>query len=515
MPGAVGSCSQKAFVLRGKKKKCKTFAIFFRSPYKYALVAIISAKEILLSRLRIALIESGASSTHIFSRTYLPRIGLPTLGAILKGLGYECDLWFESISPVPEAELRNYDIVGIGSITSTVPRAYRLADSLKGTGPVVVMGGTHSTFMPEEALDHCDYVVLGEGDNTFPALIAALEKKEPLQDIKGLAYRLPSGDIHFTGKAAETDFSKLPSPDFTLSPQIKPGKIPPIITSSRGCPHDCTFCSVTAVFGRKYRFKSNDQVIDELRPIQHRSVCFGDDNFFANTKRTKSLLKDMIDKDAVPLRWSGEMAVKAGLDEELLKLMQETRCRIVYVGVESVDPETLKKYGKAHQIEATTKCIQNLHRYGIGIHAMFVADLDETPESIHKIVDYAIETDIDTIQICSLTPFPGTQSYAEQRGKLLHRDWHYFDGMHVVVQPNRCSAYEMQMGIVNELQRFYSIPSVLGAYRRGRGWRVKYRAGGHYLMKKWVRENREYLHRLQNGFYPLQVNEELLAGCSA
>lgn len=480
----------------------------FHKAYTYG---IWNAEEAVLSRFKIALVESGTCSTHIFSRTYLPRVGIPTLGAVLKDKGYECEVWFESKSPIPEDKLKSCNIVGIGSITSTIPAAYRMADSLRGAGPIVVMGGPHVTFMPEEALDHCDYVVMGEGENIFPELVSALENNEQTHDIKGLAYRLPSGDIHYTGSAGEVNFYSLPSPDFSLSPQIKSGRIPPIITTSRGCPHGCTFCSVTTMFGRKYRFKSNDQVIQELQPVLDRSICFGDDNFFANPRRTKSLLRAMISQGAVPLRWSGEMAVKAAFDEELLQLMQQTRCRIVYVGIESVDSGTLESYGKAHQIEATRQCIENLHHYGIGIHGMFVVDLNDTSETIRKIVDYAIETDIDTIQICSLTPFPGTQSFQDHRKRFLHQDWQYFDGMHVVAQPNACSAYEMQMGIITQLKRFYSMGRVLGAYRKGRAWRIKYRAGGHFIIQKWIRENREYLMRLQNGFYPQPAHGELLA----
>jgi len=456
-----------------------------------------------LNRFRIALVESGNTSTHVFSRTYLPRAGIPTLGAILKNLGFQCDIFFESMSPIDEEKIRSYDVVGISSITCTIDEAYRLADSLKRTGNIIVMGGPHVTFLPAEALGHCDYVVLGEGDKTFPALVAALEKNESPHEIRGLAYRLDGGGIQNTGKSDVVDFAGLPSPDFSLAPQIKPGKIPPIMTTSRGCPHNCTFCSVTAMFGRKYRFKSSEQVIDELRPVNHRSVCFGDDNFFANPHRTKSLLKAMISNDSVPLRWSGEMAVKAAFDEELLGLMRDTHCRIVYVGIESVDPDSLKRLGKAHEMEMTTQCIENLHRYGIGIHGMFVVDPDDTPETVENIVDYAIETDIDTIQICSLIPFPGTKSYNEHLGRLLHRNWRYYEGMHVVVEPKHCSAYDMQMAIVRQMLRFYSIKRVIRAYRKGRGWRVKYRAGGRYLMRKWVRENARYIKDLKLGVYSL------------
>ena len=466
-----------------------------------------------MNKFRIALVEAGTSSTHVFSRTYLPRTGLPTIGAVLRNLGYECEVWFESLSPVDIDKLKGFDVVGIGSLTTTITHAYRLADSLKKTGgPIVVMGGPHATFMPEEALGHCDYVVRGEGEEAFPALIAALENNQAVEGIAGLAYHLESGEKRVNEPGRPVDLASLPSPDYTLSPQVNSGRFPPIITTSRGCPHDCSFCSVTAVFGRKYRFKENDQVIDELRPVLDRSVCFGDDNFFANPKRTKSLLKEMISKDAVPLRWSAEMAVKAAFDEELLLLMHATRCRIVYIGMESVDPETLKRYGKAHEIELTARCIENLHRYGIGTHGMFVVDAEDTPDTVRRIVDYAIATDIDTIQICSLVPFPGTRSYREYSDRLLHRDWQYFEGMHVVVRPKTCSAYDMQMAIVNQMKRFYSLSRVIGAYRKGMSWRIKYRAGGYYLIRKWARENAGYIDRLKNGHYPSPRPETVLAG---
>jgi radical SAM superfamily enzyme YgiQ (UPF0313 family) len=273
--------------------------------------------------------------------------------------------------------------------------------------------------------------------------------------------------------------------------------MPPIIATSRGCPHNCTFCSVTAVFGKRYRFKQNKQVIDELRPILNRSVCFGDDNFCASLSRTKSLLRDMLEQNAVPLRWAGQMCVEAASDEELLNLMRETRCRIMYVGIESVDTETLKQFGKAHKADSIGRCVENLHSHGIGIHGMFVIGMDDDVDTPGKIVDFAIEADIDTIQICSLTPFPGTSVYQEYQDKLLHREWKYFDGMHVVVERQTCSPYDMQEAMSRELLRFYSLRRALGGYRSGRSWRVKYRLGGYYLMRRWVRENAGYMDRLR------------------
>ncbi len=446
---------------------------------------------------RIALVEAISDLTHVYSRTYLPRVGLATIAAVLNQNGYECDLWIKPMTESEKKNLANYDLVGIGSLSSTINEAYKLSDNLRKRGTKVVMGGPHVTFSPEEALNHCDYVVKGEGEETFLSLIKALENGAIPDGIRGISYRNKDNAIQHNEGRGVVNFSDIPSPDFSLSPQVNHNDIPPIIITSRGCPHDCSFCSVTSMFGRKYRFKSHEQVVEELHPVQHKSVCFGDDNFCANPKRTKSLLREMIKKDAVPLRWSGQICVNAASDNELLDLMEETRCRIVYVGIESVDPHTLKRYGKAHTVDAVKQCVENLHKHNIGIHGMFVVDSKDRPDAPKAIVDYAIETDIDTIQVFSLTPFPGTRAYEENKDLLLHSQWPQYDGMHVVVRPEKCSAYTMQTAIVNQMKRFYSLKRILTSYRKNRGWRVKYLLGGNLLVRKWIKENAEYIENLK------------------
>ena len=453
-----------------------------------------------MSKIKVALVEAISPSTHVYSRTYLPRAGVATLGAVLKKLGYSCEIFIHLMSDEEVKQLEKFDVVGIGSLSSTIEEAYQLADLLRSKNVMVVMGGPHVTFMPEEALGHCDFAVLGEGETSLPELLAAIENKMSPEHVKGIVFKNPDGTVHYAGPSDFVDYQSLPSPDFTLSPHITSENIPPMITTSRGCPHNCSFCSVTSVFGRKYRFKSKEQVISELRAVMDRSVCFGDDNFCANPVRTKKLLREMIKADAVPLRWSAQMCVEAASDKEMLGLMKETRCRIVYVGIESVDPATLKKYGKAHQVDAIKKCVDNLHEYGIGIHGMFVVDSCDKPEAAKNIVDYAIKADIDTIQIFSITPFPGTRSFVENEKRIIHQQWSEYDGMHVVVKPEQCTAYDMQMAIVNQMNRFYSLKRALTAYRKNRAWRVKYRLGGHILMRRWVKENKTYIENLRSGF---------------
>lgn len=453
-----------------------------------------------MTRLTIALVETLSDSTHVYSRTPLPRVGIATIGAVLKNMGWPCDIYYKPLSRDDRNRLKTYDVVGIGSLSNTISEAYRLADALKGPKTTVVMGGPHASFMPEEALDHCDYVVIGEGEDAFPALVQRLETNTPVSGVEGLAFQENNETVYGRKRSPNVDFKTLPSPDFGLSPQLgKKEDIPPILVTSRGCPHDCSFCSVTAMFGRKYRFKSVEQVISELQPVLHRSVCFGDDNFCANPVHTKKLLREMIARKSVPLRWSGQMCVNAASDDEMLDLMQQTHCRTAYIGIESVNPDTLKKYGKQHHVDEVAKCVEKLHDHRIGIHGMFVVDADDAPDTARRIVDYAIETDMETIQIFSLTPFPGTKSFEDNKDRILHRHWNWYDGMHVVVEPRRASAHDMQRAIIDQMKRFYSLKRGLTAYRPHRAWRVKYRLGGHVLLKQWERENKDYLDRLKSG----------------
>lgn len=464
---------------------------------------------------KVALVEAISNSTHVYSRTYLPRAGVATLGAVLKQKGYSVDIFIHALSEKEEQQLESYDVVGIGSLSSTIAEAYRLADRLRKKQVIVIMGGPHVTFMPEESMDHCDFAVLGEGEGALPELLAAILNKTAFENVRGIAFKHSDGGMHYTGPSDRVDFKSMPSPDFMLSAKVRADNIPPMITTSRGCPHDCSFCSVTSVFGRKYRFKNSEQVIDELRPVKHRSVCFGDDNFCASPVRTKKLLRAMIAAGAAPLRWSGQMCVDAATDLELLDLMRRTRCRIMYVGIESVDPETLKKYGKAHKVDAIRRAVDNLHKHDIGIHGMFVVDSGDKPEAARNIVDFAIDADIDTIQVFSITPFPGTRSFAENKDRVIHQDWRYYDGMHVVVKPENTTAFDMQTAIIDEMHRFYALPRALAAYRRGRGWRVKYRLGGHFLLRQWVRENKVYMEYLKTGFPAAAMDGREIKGVGA
>lgn len=448
----------------------------------------------------IALIETTSGNTHVFSRVYLPRLGLPLLGSVLTESGYDVELFFQQNSPIDIDYICGFDLIGISSLTTTVTEAYRLGKILKERGKTVVMGGPHVSAKSEEALDYCDVVVRGEGELTIIKLMEALNNGNKLENVPGISFRVNGSCIDNPSAIQRVDMESLPPSRFSACKKFSgPADYPAIVMCSRGCPYDCNFCSVTTTFGKKYRYKNTDQILEEVRPFLNRNICFADDNFAANPHKTKEFLKAMIDRDMVPLRYSCQIRVNAAKDRELLELISKTNCRIAYVGLESVNPETLKKYNKGQSIDQIKSSINLFKEYGIGLHGMFVLGSDDDDvDTIRATVDFALESGLDTIQLCALTPFPGTVVHGEmmREDRILHTRWELYDGLHVVIRPKKMTPYELQTGIMEQMKRFYSWKNVFKIHLKKR-WRFKYRFGGHYLVDKWIEENADYFDYLK------------------
>ena len=449
---------------------------------------------------RIALVETKGVKTHVFSRKYSPRLGLPILSGVLKKAGYEVELFFQELHPIDIDYLMKFDMVGLSALTTTVTESYRIGKILKSKGQIVVMGGPHVSASADEALDSCDYVVRGEGEIAFLKLLETINENKAIGDVPGVSHRESGQIVHNPSSIVMVDMETLPGNDFSACKSFKSSaEYPGGIMFSRGCPYDCNFCSVTTTFGKKYRYKTTGQIIEELRPFSGRAVCFIDDNFAAHPRKTKELMRAMIDENVVPHRYSCQLRVNAAADEELLDLMERTNCRIANVGLESIDPETLKQYHKGQTLEQITSAIATFKKFKIGLHGMFVlGGENDTVETIKNTVDFALDTGIDTIQMCALTPFPGTAIYdqMEKENRILHKNWELYDGLHVVIQPRSMSPYELQVGIIEGMERFYSVRHALKIDLRKK-WRLWSRLIGCYLVNRWKTENAAYLGKLK------------------
>lgn len=412
---------------------------------------------------RISFIEAASPDLHIYSKFPIPRLGAILLSTILKEKGYEVKAFIEDTSEADWSFIKNSDLVCISTITSTAIRAYSIGKRLKEIGIPVVMGGAHTSFLPDEALKYSDFVVRGEGEHTLSELIDYIEKgSPPIATIKGLSYKDKDGRIvHTPQREFVKDLDSLPDPDFSVVHNWKHSASHYPIATSRGCPFGCKFCSVIQMFGRTYRFKSVEATLRELKNVTSVSKANSlkfivDDNFTANKRRTKEILNGMI-AEGIKMRWSAQVRTDVAKDPELLSLMADANCNRVYVGLESINPKTLEAYNKNQSVEDIIDCIKAVKEHGIHIHGMFVLGADDL-DTIKKTADFAIKLDIDTVQFMMLTPLPGTPLFYDikEAGRLLHTDWSKYDAHHVVFNPALMTPRALQIETLKAMGRFYS-----------------------------------------------------------
>ncbi|MDE2125371.1 MAG: B12-binding domain-containing radical SAM protein [Armatimonadetes bacterium] len=476
---------------------------------------------------KIVLVEPRAPGYHVYSRVALPRLGLPQLAAILRRAGYtDITIYCEDLAPVNVEDVCSADFVGISTTTSTAMAAYKLGALVKQRNPkaVVAIGGVHVTFMPEEPFDGefcarwgiqqpvCDHVIQGEAEHLIVPLLQAWEDGEPPERVLGTTLRTSFSERIDASKSVQ-DIDSLPFPELTSIVGRERMKVAPIVTS-RGCPFDCTFCSVIEMFSQKMRYRSIDpadpqSVISEMKQLHLNrisSVFFYDDNFNAYNKRTKQLLENMIRADVVPRAWTAQVrATEIVRDRELLELMLRTNCHMLYLGLESVNQATLDEYNKKQSVEQIVDAIRILKEYGIRAHGMFVFGADgDTPDVLRHTADFAIRNDISTVQFMILTPLPGTRYFQQlhDQGRIFDYDWNRYDAHHTVYWPKNMSPYELQRETFDAMRRVYRMGRVVRPIFQGNVLSAFFRMYGHNLIRKHDMKTADYLPTLPKTVMP-------------
>ncbi len=425
--------------------------------------------------LRICLVEPRPPGHHVYDRVLLPRLGLPLIATMLARAGHDAVVYCEVLAPADLAACAAADLAGISATTSTAPAAYRLADMLEEAGVPVVLGGPHVTFRASEALQHARYVVRGEGQQAMLELAAALEQGMPLDRVAGLSWRDPGGGPHHSqarGPYSQQAFEALPVPDLSLIAGHERMTIKPLMTQW-GCPYDCEFCAVTAMFSRRVRYRRTEQVLTELAGLDADRVFFHDDNFVVNKARTAGLLRAMTASGLTP-EWFAQVRADTvyrsrssrEIDDEFLDLMYRAGCRTVMAGFETISDAALARIGKQAAAADCERAVAAFHGHGIAVHGMFVLGLDtDTRSSARDTADFARRAGIDTIQMMVQTPLPGTRLWnrIEAEGRLIPADWSLFDGHHVVMRPEQMTPLELQLTVLEAMKRFYSWPSIAGS----------------------------------------------------
>jgi radical SAM superfamily enzyme YgiQ (UPF0313 family) len=457
---------------------------------------------------KLVFVEPRSTHLHIYSRVCIPRLGSVLLGTIMRAKGYDVRVYIEDIQAIDMREVLSADLVAVSAITSTAPQSYTLADTARAAGAVVVMGGTHTSFMPDEGMQHADFVVRGEGEFAFQELVDAIQRGEGFEGIQNLTYRTDGG--HVVSNPERPKIPNLdvnPIPDYRLIEGWKPGGVVSIATS-RGCPFSCTFCSVPGMYGHAFRTHSIDRVLEELTVHKgNMYTFFADDIFTANKKRVKELLRQMIARDLTP-QWGAQVRTETVDDPELLQLMRDSNCFNVYVGFESINPRTLKLFQKKQDLAKIERSIERFHAHDIRIHGMFVVGSDEDDlETIDATAEFALEHDIDSVQFMILTPIPGSPDwdslYARGDKYVINRNWTFYDGHHAVHQPRRMSPYELQLAAIGAMEKFYSWRGIAKKLLKRDLYYSTIRYWGKKMLREWWKDedNRAYVDWLRGQLY--------------
>jgi len=455
----------------------------------------------------ILLVEPRSPDFNIFSLYKIPRLGLALLGTQAAQAGYDVKIVYQESSALRRRQILEADLVGFSITTSTAPEGYRLAamvralDAWKEKPTIIVFGGVHATFEPEEALRCADYVFRGEADMTFVPFLDALKRGEPHPRLEGLSWKTEEGVHHEPPAASPVDMDVHPSPDWSLFEGYRP-QVGAVMTS-RGCPHDCSFCSVTAMLGRKYRTRSLDLVMQDLSQIRNRSVFFYDDHFASNPARTKELLRRIIaerGKTHNVKRFSAQVRVEVAKDPELLQLMRQAGLRQLFIGFESVNPQSLVLYNKHQSLKDIDEAIRVIHRHGIWIHGMFVLGSDaDTLETFEETPRFCRRNKMETVQYLVLTPLPGTRHYRslEAQKRIICRDWSRYDCFNAVYLPEKMTPYQLQKGMLEAMKRFYTLRSIPRWLIRAQPWVAFLHLAGWVILRLWMGKNRGCLRSMR------------------
>ena len=388
--------------------------------------------------------EKGrGSAKNEISKLSVPPLTLPYLASITPP-DIDVSIIDENVDEINFD--KQVDLVGISVMTMSAPRGYQIAESFRKRGAVVVLGGIHPTMMPEEALQHSDAVVIGEAEDVWQELLMDFQKG----DMKKIYRRNKPCELSGLAHPRRDLLNK--NAYFTTN----------VVQTTRGCPNNCDFCSITRFFGGKYRNRPVEDVIKEIENLSGRSLFFADADIAGNRSYAKKLFEALI-----PLKkiWASDAGIRIAKDEELLSLAGRSGCKCLYIGFESLSPASLQEVGKSQNIVMEYKeAINKIHQYGIMVSGGFIFGFDNDDESVfEKTVEFAIQSKIDFADFNVLCPYPGTRLYDRMLGeqRIIETDWGKYCGYNVVFQPKQMSVEILQNGCIWSWKQFYSSKSIL------------------------------------------------------
>ncbi len=407
----------------------------------------------------------------------------PLCFAILKGLtpaDVETSFYDERLEAIPLDEPT--DLVAMTVETYTARRSYQLALQYRRRGIPVVMGGYHPTFLPDEAGQFADAVVIGDAEGLWPTIVddarsGRLRSRYSQPDFPPLSGRQSDRSIFHGKRYAPVS----------------------LVQYGRGCRYNCNFCSIRAFYGANLRQRPVADVVAEIRRLRSRFVFLVDDNIFVDKAQAIELFEALI---PLGIHWSCQVSIDIARDRELVRLMKRSGCINALVGFESLNPESLVQMRKSWNLKygdyEDSLCV--FQEAGIMIYGTFVFGYDhDTTESFDQAVDFAIRHKFYLANFNPLTPTPGADLYTEleRESRLIYERWWLdpdFRYGHATFHPRGMTAEELTAGCLQARLRFNTVRSLWRrAWAPRTNLRSPYRAGI-YLLSNLI-SKREILRK--------------------
>ena len=341
----------------------------------------------------------------------------------------------------------DYDVIGISIMTQTAIRGYQIANEFMKRGKTVVFGGIHATSMPQEAIRFGSAVVIGEAEGLWDVVLEDI-KHNRLRPYYKLD-KLPDLQNHIRPRR---DLIKCSSGKFAIAP----------IETTRGCPYNCDFCSVSRFFGTRQRHKAIPDILADIESCNEKNLFFLDDNITGNKRFAKELFREMIPLNKI---WVGQASIQVANDPELLSLAYKSGCRALLIGFESMSDSGLQQYHKTLKtVDENIRAVKKLQDAGIMTMASLIFGLDSDTHEVFDVAhDFLTRSKAAFFQACVMTPYPGTPVFNKLRseGRILTDDWTRFDASKVIIKPEKITPDELLEAYNKIKWHFYSNKSIL------------------------------------------------------